>query len=298
VRLTLKIYNAAGELVAVVADGINVFAGIFGLGVSADAVVPDLPGEGASFSLLGTGLSLAWDGTNTQGQKVQSGSYVAVAEVLDQDGKTVTYSADVSVLRQPVEVQMSVYNSAGELVYLLRQPSATAPDLNGLAFSSDELVLGEDGQARLEIRYQHGLEKILWDGRNNQGDLVSAGMYIIKIEAFQSGLANLVVSRQVQVLHALPADPLAKAFAAPNPASRADARIVIFLGDMDPGVMVRAQFYSLSGERVGGSDNRGHANRLHWDLRGPQPVSPGIYFAVLETGGAAPQRKLIKLAIR
>lgn len=299
VRVTLKIYNSAGELVFVVADDINVFAGMFGLGSPDSALVPDQPGASATLSLLGTGLSLAWDGTSSSGQKVQSGTYTAVAEVTDSFGRTTTYQASVSVLRLPVEVQVSVFNSAGELVYQVRKPSTTVPDMAELTFSTEQLVLGEDSdrQAMIEVIYQRGSEKIAWDGRNSQGSLVSSGMYIIKVEAFQSGLANLIISKQVQVLRAPTADPLDAAFAAPNPAGPADAKVIIFLGDVDPGLKVKAQFYNLLGERMAFSDNQGHPGSIHWEL-GTRAYSPGVYFAVLETQGSVVQRKVIKLALK
>jgi hypothetical protein len=292
--MTLKIYNGAGELVAVLAEGLEIPASFSGLGAPSGALVPDLGGAGATLSLLDTGMSLAWDGKNSGGQRVDSGSYTAVADVTDPFGKVTTYSAGFAVLRLPAELKVSVFNSAGELVYQVIRPAPPLADLTELSFSADKLLLGA-GQPKLEIRYQRGLDQITWDGHNSQGKLVSAGQYMVKVEASQAGLAPVITTKQVQVLRAVGADPLATAFAAPDPAGPADRKVLIFLGDIDPGVTVRAQFFDLAGERLAGGDNLGHPATIEWDLGG---VSAGVYFVVLETQGDLVQRKVIKMAVK
>jgi hypothetical protein len=294
VNITLKVYNAAGELVAVLAQGLNIPASFSGLGSPSEALIPELGGSNAALSLLGTGLDLTWDGKNSSGQRVDSGSYSAVAEVTDQFGKVTTYSTGFTVLRLVAELKVSVYNSAGELVYQVIKPTTALAELAELSFSTDKLLLG-DGQPKLEVRYQRGSDPISWDGHNSQGRLVSAGMYMVKVEVTQAGLAPVIISKQVQVLRSLSADPLAGAFAAPNPARRGDSKVLLFLGEIDPELRVTAQFFDLAGERLGGGDNVGHPGSIDWELGA---AAPGVYFAVLEAqADAGLQRKVIKLAV-
>jgi hypothetical protein len=294
VRMTLKVYNSAGELVAVLANGLNIPASFSGLGAPAQALVPDLDGAGAALGLRGTDLEMAWDGKSGAGQRVDSGTYTALAEVMDEFGRVTAYSVNFGVLRLPVGLKVSVFNSAGELVFQALKAAPAAADLAEPAFSTDLLLLGE-GQPKLEITYQRGPERASWDGRNSQGRQVAAGLYMVEVELSQAGRAPVVVSKQVQVLRALDADPLAAAFAAPNPAGPTDRRMVIFLGGDNPGLEVRAQFFNLAGERLAGGDNRGHAATIEWPL---VSVAPGTYFAVLETQGERTQRKVIKMAVK
>jgi hypothetical protein len=295
VNVTLKIYNSAGELVAVLADGLNIPASFSGLGAPSEALVPDQGGSSAALNLLGTGQSLAWDGKNSGGQRVDSGSYTAVADVTDQFGKVTTYSTSFAVLRLPAELKVSVYNSAGELVYQVITAAPPLSDLTALSFSTDQLLLGA-GDPKLEVRYRTGSDQITWDGRNSQGRLVTAGMYMVKVEVSQAGLAPVVVTKQVQVLRVLSGNSLAEAFAAPNPAGPGVSKVVFFLGEVDPALRVKAEIFTLAGERVAGGDNLGHPDSIDWQLGA---AAPGVYLAVLEAqGDAGLQRKVIKLAVK
>jgi hypothetical protein len=293
VNLTLKIYNSAGELVVVLAQDLSIPASFSGLGSPSEALVPDL--GGGSVQLLGTGLSLAWDGRNSGGQMVDGGSYIALAEVKDPYGAVTSYQSGFSVMRLPSQLTLSVYNSAGERVFEQLGAAPSVPHSGDIVFSGDQLLLDGSGQAKLEVSFGSLALPMSWDGRNSQGGQVSPGLYIVKLEASQPGLAPTIVSQQVQVLSVAGPDPLAGAVAAPNPAGPKDAQVTFFLNAAYPGLRVRLLVYGLSGERVAVAGNWSDPRRLVWDLGA---AAPGVYLAVLETEGKRVERKLIKVAVR
>jgi hypothetical protein len=299
IQITLNIYNSAGELVASILSKFATYQRPYGLQSSSGVLVPDQAGATATLTLLGTsGINLNWNGTNNSGQMVQSGVYVAMAEIIDPYGKVTTYSANINVLRQPITLQTSIYNSAGELVRQLQTPTGTIPQISELSFSSGQLLLGglAGPQSELSILRKGGGTWMSWDGRNAQGHFVSAGFYFVKVEAVQPGSSTLIVTQMVQVLIVPDVNPLAAAWVAPNPASPSDKYVVIFLGQVDPQLKVTAQFYNLAGEQVMLADNGGHPDRILWNL-GLKAQSSGIYFAVLQTQGSRPQRRTLKVLL-
>jgi hypothetical protein len=293
VSVSLGIYNSAGELVYWVAQNMDVDQSIApqGLSVSGGALVPGMAGSAASLYLIGSGMSLNWNGANSNGQWVQSGTYIASMTVTDPYGKVSSYSSNITVLNQN-SMSVSVYNSAGELVRHMSGPLPT--QMTAPVFSTESFSPEAGGQ--LLISYNSGLSSLVWDGKNDQGKLVSGGMYLVKVELSLPGQLPELWAKSVEVLRAPGADILAAAIVAPNPASLRDAKVLVSLGDLNSSARVRADIYDLAGEHVASADNSDEPGRIVWDL-GNGRYAPGTYFIVLQVEGAKQFRRVLKLAL-
>jgi hypothetical protein len=296
--VTIRIYNAAGEEVALVANNFKASQAVTGFQAPLSVVIPDIPGSLALFSLAGPGQTLSWDGVNSGGQKVAGGYYLAKAEITDEWGKITVYTAAITVLRQQVRVQVGVYNSAGELVQLLSGPSESTPTITDVSFSSGQLLESQDPAApgKLVISYHGGSEQLSWDGRNFEGRLVEPGTYVIKVETLLSGQPALIITKSVAVLRPAFGEPLASAFIAPNPVAASDSAALIHLDGIDPALRVQARIYNLAGELVGWPDNSAQYDRISWDFRA-RGVSGGVYMVALETREGEFHRRVLKLSL-
>jgi hypothetical protein len=184
---TVDIYNSSGEMVDQLAASGYGNNAPSGLGPNRSTIVVG-PGAGSSGSVvfnLGNGSSVTWNGTNGQGQQVQSGSYTAQLAVSHDNGAAVTVdTASITVLNTAqgllsgavlapnpaslqglgkgggstlflntasgVQVVGRLYNLAGELV--LQSTNDMAPnklqlDLGSHALSSGVYILSVTAQA-------------------------------------------------------------------------------------------------------------------------------------------------------
>src|SRR5260221_338142 len=63
------------------------------------------------------GSSITWTGLSQNGQAVAGGVYVIKTEFVDSFGKVTEFEQQAQVLAAPSAGGISIYNSAGELVY-------------------------------------------------------------------------------------------------------------------------------------------------------------------------------------
>jgi len=54
-------------------------------------------------------------------------------------------------------------------------------------------ILGEKVRTLIRASASQGLHKAVWDGRNDQGNLVSSGVYLYKLETLQSAIVKKLV---------------------------------------------------------------------------------------------------------
>lgn len=101
-------------------------------------------------------------------------------------------------------MQAGVYNAAGELVRLLFNGSASnAP--SAIHLSQSLLMPGSSVvQALMDARLSDGSAGPAWDGRNDQAQWVSAGVYYVKVESTDPFGQTDATTLPVQVL---PSDP-------------------------------------------------------------------------------------------
>jgi len=284
--IDIKVYNSAGEVVAVLATNLSVSSYPSGVVTQAGgAFIPDI-GQVGTFTLQGLSMTLAWDGTNSSGQFVSSGAYTISVITTDQYGRVTTLSTVEQVLRQPVGYLVQIYNNAGELVreWDLR-------DGNWRLALQGNGTVDQGGIALMAL--PSGAE-LIWDGTSALGQPVSQGVYILKVER-DDGSGQTVSTRQVMLLRR-GAPAVRRPYAAPNPVPAGASAVVIFLGSLNPEGSVRAELYSLSGSLVANAALESAGSELRLPLG---HAAAGIYIASVEwvSGNAVLERRLVKVAV-
>ncbi len=255
------------------------------LNVLQSAFLPDL-GQMAAVQLVGPDDVLNWDGSNSNGQRMASGTYMMAVYITDSFGKTVTLSADFALIRSPVQTEVGIYNSAGELVRHF-QVGTVAPQY--LHLDADSVTPGN----AVKIEWSSSGGQVLWDGLNDQGQELSSGVYTVRLTRSEPGKSPVVMSGTVTLL-AAPNDLLNGALIAPQPLPVGATELKIFVPQVAPTGTVLVDFYSLAGERVGRA--AGHGPAITWTL--PRQLAGGTYLARIEVQSAtgAQARTVLKFA--
>jgi hypothetical protein len=264
----VKVYNAAGELVATLTQQLAIYKAPTGLAPLVPSFVPDQGGLGL-LDLLGADVPVVWNGKTDNGQLVDSGLYYVSIDVTDNFGKLVTWTAPLTVLRTDASTVVEVYNSAGELVWReARNP--VSPGRVGLSDSS--LVAGTNGG--LKISYGGGASDFLvWNGEGSQGQALSGGSYVVKVTQNNPGgrtntyaFSVVLIPENAAVFNSL--------VAAPNPALAGVSLIKVTLVGASPGTQAWGDAYNLPGERVGSLAVEANGV-LRWDI--PPGSATGVY---------------------
>ena len=291
----MDVYNSAGERVAVAVAGLGLWQPATGLTAANPVIVPEL-GQSASITIGGAQGAFAWDGRNSGGQLVASGTYTLKLELTDPFGKVISFSVQVTVLRDPQTVTVSVYNPAGELIRQWPTEPLAASSGTGLSLSAAAFVPPLDGGAALGIRYGSAGESLAWDGLDAAGQVVEPGTYLVAISSTKGGVVQRW-QQAVTVIKSQPKDPLAGLRAGPNPAGPTDTEIRLQAPAAPPGLAIVADVYNQAGELVC-QLSRAADGYLHWPLNTRTPAS-GLYVAVVRArdGQGVEMRVLVKLGV-
>jgi hypothetical protein len=82
----------------------------------------------------------------------------------------------------PFNIQVGVYNSAGELVRTLYQGSSQSNGLNP-QLSAPSFLSGQALTIQFAGQLGNGSSSLSWTGINDQGQLISAGIYYLRIQS-------------------------------------------------------------------------------------------------------------------
>jgi flagellar hook assembly protein FlgD len=311
--LTITIYNEAGEIVRVIASE-PVSAPIteveyYAAGEANPEVITGdseleirLP-RVETPSTYGTGsTTYYWNGINAQSQEVGTGVYYIKVETLDQYGHTTTVIKDITVARADEYVELNIYNSAGEIVRSIRKEKTVYTGSVSLNSLGDRIIfLKEGGEATIKYGNNIG-DYIMWDGKNQDGEIVSSGIYEVQvILKTKTGVVS-EASKTVTVLREGKIY-IKEVRAIPNPyvaGSGGKIRIEWELESAEEGE-VEIRIYNVAGELIRRIEGKLSAGSIEWDLKTEKKhyASRGIYIAVMEAKNAEgyKDRKIIKLAI-
>jgi hypothetical protein len=291
----VDVYNSAGERIGSAAAGIALWQPATGLSSSDPVVVPEL-GQAALITIEGSQVSFGWDGRNSGGQLVASGTYTLKLELTDPFGTVTSFSVQVTVLRDPQTATVSVYNPAGELIDQWPAEPLAAGSATVLSLTAGAFIPPAAGGSAVGIRYGSGGETVAWDGLDAHGQLVAPGTYLIAVSSTKGGSMQRW-QRSVTVLEPDPSNPLAGLRAGPNPAGPSDTEIRLLVPDAPAGLAMVADIYDLAGERVCRL-TRAADGYLHWPLNTHSPAS-GLYVAVVQALDAQGRetRTLMKLGV-
>jgi hypothetical protein len=301
-RINVTLYNSAGEVVRRLYDGPSQSQAI---GIRSETLPVLVDGRLPmaihidGLVLGGAALPLVWHGDNDNGQIVDNGTYTLKVETVDPYGAVTALSRAVSVLGNNGGNSLAIFNSAGELVRTL--PLSSLPD--GLVDFRlrEEPEAGGQGGLKFAIRGDDGVERPwAWDGRNDVGQPVASGSYLVRLMRTELGVGRTLKSVSVVLLQSPDLGvqaALASAQAGPNPWRGADGDgPVQLVYRAQPGLQMRARAYNLAGELVAVGVDPSSTGRLSLPMQG---LAAGVYLIDLEAmaGPARLGRRTLKLAI-
>jgi Bacterial lectin len=292
VNVTVSVYNSAGELVKVLYQG-GAESVPSNISVSGDLV---LAGTQSVLLNLNTTLadgqtSVAWNGSNNNGQPVTSGVYYFQVVLVNNFGNTTTFDQSVQVLGQGDNSQpLSIFNSAGELVWSGALPAGTTPTAS-LALQSPVMI---PNVKDLDIEVGSSTES--WNGDNLQGAPVSPGTYLLQLTGIQPGGAILVQTKQFVVLASKQGLPSADATIVPNP-WRAGQPLQLIYAPAGGGIYGAATLYSMLGQRLESASDPSATGTVTMPATTHYPA--GIYLLDFRqmSGSNTVVREILKLAI-
>jgi len=285
----LKVFNSAGEVVAVLVSGLPVWNEAAG-GLIAGTLDPDTGPPVAVASYPGL-PPVTWNGLNSSGQMVSGGSYQLQASIADQWGNVTVYAVTLQVIRTPQGVDIDVFNSAGEQVRDLS--TAGSPAGAQFQLSSGVLVEGSSSGA-VKLGLADG-STLAWDGTNDQGRLVAPGIYYVQaLQWIAPGQALQLESKAVQVLAGKRVNPLAQAIVGPQPCPT--GQTLSLRWPPVPGARLVWRFYQLDGEMAAQGDLDAGLGRAALPTGA---AADGIYLLDLDLvdPGSVPQHRLFKVAV-
>jgi flagellar hook assembly protein FlgD len=313
VQVQLAVYNAAGELVKLLATYWT--SGTVKSLTLSDTVLRQV---GDKIDLYFNGRLLAsWDGLDTRGLTVANGAYYIKMDVVDAYGVDDAVIKAVSVEFPQRWVKVTVYNAAGEGARWYNAEQVQEALAGGGNLKTEDLKVSSvrlsplvispsytnpsapDGSAVL--KFPSGAT-MSWDGRNSKGEIVANGQYEVEVRSWGDTLTEQTILLPVAVLHGNLNQT--QTVLAPNPVHLSrDTQAVFRIVSADPSVdHVEVRLYTLTGNLVQKLTNEpGDITRVVWTLPGTGGHSymPGAYLAVVEqkAGTGVLNRNVLKVLV-
>lgn len=296
-NLQVTIYNSAGEIVKHLYNGNSQF--FTGFSMSANAIEAGTSSLTLLFGadIQGGSNNLVWLGTNDQNQYVSGGIYTVQVKLTNSFGQVSSWTQSVSVMPPPATQTLSIFNSAGELVYSFNLSQFANPPLNGLGIGGngkDAFAPGNGNSIQFVMSDSSGNpDSVSWDGRSSAGQLVASGSYVAELVTL-SGAASSSVSKGFIVIEG----PQASfgVSEGPNPIGPGQHRAVFEIFGMQAGEYAAVKVFGLDGELVGRTSGDVGENLFsigcdHW--------AAGIYVAEVDlfSGTSIASRKICMIAV-
>ncbi len=294
--VSVAVYNQAGELIETLSD----FQ--FGSALTNWTLVNGtIQTDSQEALVLDNGVTLgAWNATNSSGQKVTNGTYFIKTTSVDPDGVATTVTKTVTVILGNSNLQITVYNGAGEAVQqwseaqiqglLGANAALQAADFNVEAarLSSNTLAPSPQGGngSFLTITLGSG-QSITWNGTGSNGAFLTPGNYFME---FQSAQPNEPDQEVVLTVHVVNngRGGVQGAVLAPNPVNLNQVSQAAFLVNTYSGQVTSAKvkIYTLAGEWFKTLTSQpGNPGVVTWNLGG-EAIASGAYLAVVESYSA------------
>jgi hypothetical protein len=295
--VSIDIYGSSGELVKRVVSNVASWKSASDFDVLDDAFAPK---NGTLGRIQAAGFIFGWDGTNDNGALVSNGTYTVKMQQTDSFGHVQTLTHAITVVSDGKTYCLRVFNSAGELVRTLPVPvlgSQNAP--SQISTDSKSFVPSGTGASGTSVKFDVGTGVVAWDGRNDAGQIVSSGNYVVQLAAVNAGTAVPLESVSVSVLDAASAKAvLGSSVIYPNPLLVEQGNRLEIQFATIHGTRVVGKIYNLAGELVVTLTNDQDEGKLIWNIRN-HSLASGIYMVALwaQTPWGETERRTMKLVI-
>lgn len=300
----IGVYNEAGELIKEISVQ-RLSEAITDFGIFATPTITSLHGQ---VYIEYKGIQIAtWDGTNNANDPVTNGDYYVKVDNVDPFGVVTSITQLVTVSRSLAKVQVYIYNEAGEIV---RRLTSYVDDPNNISLSNVSLSTSvisptlsgtpTTGSTNLvHITTDTGMN-LIWDGKNDNGAIVSNGYYQVEIH-WQDGKGNdVVITRGILVQAGNQSFANGKVTAQPNVLTKGSTKTT-FVMNSSSAYTLKVWVYDMAGELLVSKVTRGdlNSNSVTVDMGG---VASGIYFGIVEltdaSGGQAGRQTCKLLVVR
>jgi flagellar hook assembly protein FlgD len=305
-RLSVVVYNAAGERVRVLFDGA---ASVLPPEIQLDKTVIRSGVDTVSLNLLGQlstgGTVLSWQGQNDSGQAVRGGVYYFKVEYTDPFGQVTSFTKSIQVLEGSGGQHLDFYNSAGELVDRV-DLSSLSKTATSFSFDKDSLAAAYSASGAaldaIQVSLHFADNTVLtlpWTGRGMDGQPLHSGTYTAVLVNEDQGGAQ-VASKSFTIIRGQDQDLSWTPLIGPNPAPAAGTALLgrVLQLRYPAGELLEpsAELYNLAGEKV--SEVRDDLGSGTLWLSYEEKAS-GVYVAVLRGRllSGVPYRRVLKVAI-
>lgn len=196
-------------------------------------------------------------------------------------------------------VELRIFNSAGELVKTIIENKSYIP--NKIMLGIDDVIAIDKEQASIQLTYGNSpADTIIWDGKNDLGNLVSAGIYEIQVIAKSANGISVAASKTVLILNETKKF-ISNVKAYPNPWTGVLTNKIKFTWDYNGKGNVRIYIYNKAGELVRKIEGLLQTGYIFWDMSTSTGarVSDGNYVCIIEATNSEGylEKKKIKIAI-
>jgi hypothetical protein len=242
-----------------------------------------------------------WNGTDNLGQEVTNGEYYIKIDNINSSGAISSVTQVATVARHLANLDVVVYNSAGEVIRHLEQFTSDAVTLaTSLSLSSSTISPSYQGglNSTTSINLSDGTS-LVWDGKSDSGQIVTNGQYFISVTSNDGQGGNYVVTKEVTVLHKGLNIAPGGVLVYPNPESnRINGSQINFAANSNIPLTLNVNIYTIAGELVQRVEGQPGTSQLTWNFSSLSLAS-GLYLADIEiydpTG--AVQRQVSKIVI-
>jgi flagellar hook assembly protein FlgD len=297
----MGVYNEAGELVKWLLAG-STFEPINSLDLAPGNVISKLNGNGSWVDILSGGIFLGtWDGRRSDGNPVSNGVYHIKVNNIDSHGVVTTVTRQVVVSRSLAKVRVDIFNGAGERVRRLYSfvDDASGLQMTSLSLSAHAVAPGNSGgpvSLQMVIQNSGVPVTLTWDGRSDQGAVVTSGHYQIGVHWEDGQGRSQDITQGVLVTGHTASE--GNITASPNILGPAGPLSTTFRISPNAGWTLRVRIYTMAGESVAVREGPPGAGQVSWDASG---IASGLYLAaaeVLHPNGGVAQRHIVKVLVR
>jgi uncharacterized repeat protein (TIGR01451 family) len=242
-----------------------------------------------------------WDGTNNSGSEVTNGKYYIKIDNVDNLGSVTTITQIAMVSRHLATTAVLIYNESGEIIRHLDQFMDDAVTLStGVSVSSTSFSPSYQGGVNsTETITLNSGTTVVWDGRNDAGQIVSSGQYFIVVRSNDGQGSDSTVSKEITLFHH--GTDLAPGgvniYPNPNHLSK-DGWVLTFDATANPNLTLTVRLYTIAGELVDSVQSAPGSSFLQWDLSG-KGLASGLYLAEIDMADpmGASQRTVKKIIL-